>query len=399
MTLLLVVFLFLRNQGDSETLLIKHGLKRLKPELEVHSMKQTPLYQKHQEAGGKLIDFFGWSLPVQYLGILEEHRAVRERAGLFDVSHMGELLVEGPDALDNLQRLVTNDLTRAKDGQAIYSPMCTETGGVIDDLLLYRFSQQRWLLVVNASNTGIDEAWIRDHLSGQVSLLNQSDEIAQLAVQGPPAEQILQQLTDTPLDSVRFFRFVNDLKLAGRPVLLSRTGYTGEDGFECYMDAGHAAFLWDQIMDAGQSSGLTPAGLGARDTLRFEAALPLYGQELTRDISPLEAGLERFVKLQKGPFVGREALQAQQESGVPRRRIGLEMIDRGIPRAHYPVEKDGEEIGQVTSGTFAPTLGKNCAMALLNSSACIAGDEVSVLIRGRSTAARLVELPFYKRGS
>lgn len=361
-------------------------------------MKQTPLYDKHLESGGKIIDFGGWALPVQYQGILEEHEAVRTRAGLFDVSHMGELWLGGPDTLANLQRLVTNDLSRARDGQAVYSPMCMETGGIVDDLLLYRLAEQHWLLVVNAANTDKDEAWIRERLTGQAVLENRSAQTAQLALQGPAAERILQRLTPAALHEIRFYRFLPDVTVADIPVLVSRTGYTGEDGFELYFPADRATELWDRLLEAGRSDGLVPAGLGARDTLRFEAALPLYGQELGPDISPLEAGLDRFVKLEKDDFIGRAALREQQERGVPRRRVGLAMVGRGVPRSHYPVQCcDGQAAGIVTSGTFAPTVKQNLAMALLERPFAEPGRLVDVIIRGKPVPARVIDLPFYSR--
>lgn len=360
-------------------------------------MKQTPLYAKHIEAGSKIIDFGGWALPVQYRGIIEEHETVRQRAGLFDVSHMGELWVEGPDALANLQRLVTNDLSRAKDGQAVYSPMCREDGGVVDDLLLYRVAEERWLLVVNAANTDQDDAWVRERLTGHASLGNRSDETAQLAIQGPLAESILQRLTAVNLADIRFYRFMTEVPVAGIPVLLSRTGYTGEDGFELYFKASDAPRLWDCLLETGQPEGLAAAGLGARDTLRFEAALPLYGQELGPDITPLEAGLDRFVKLDKPDFIGRAALLTQHEKGVSRIRTGLEMIGRGIPRSHYIIQREGRLVGQVTSGTYAPTLQKNLALALLDTSLAVPGQTVDIIIRDKPVKAGVVALPFYSR--
>ena len=360
-------------------------------------MKQTPLYDKHLEAGGKLIDFGGWALPVQYQGILEEHEAVRTRAGLFDVSHMGELWLSGPDTLANLQRLVTNDLGKARDGQAVYSPMCTQTGGIVSDLLHYRLAEQHWLLVVNAANTDKDEAWIRERLTGQVILENRSAQTAQLALQGPAAERILQRLTSVALGEIRFYRFLPEVMVAGVPALVSRTGYTGEDGFELYFAADQAGLLWDRLLEAGQADGLVPAGLGARDTLRFEAALPLYGQELGPDISPLEAGLDRFVKLEKDAFIGRQALLGQQERGVPRRRVGLTMVGRGIARSHFPVEHAGKPVGFVTSGTFAPTVKQSLAMALLDRELADPGQPDDVNIRGKPVTAQVTALPCYSR--
>jgi aminomethyltransferase len=360
-------------------------------------MKKTILFQRHEELGGKMIDFAGWSMPVQYQGIIEEHEAVRRAAGLFDVSHMGEFLAGGPDATRNLQNLVTNDLGRTPVNQAVYSPMCQHDGGTVDDLLLYRLSGQDWLLVVNAANTSQDEAWIRSCLYGDVFLVNKSGETAQLAIQGPKAEPILQSLTDTPLQAIGTYRFLPGISVAGCPALVSRTGYTGEDGFEIYLDPAYALTVWDRLLAAGRPSGLLPAGLGARDTLRFEAGLPLYGQELSREISPLEAGLERFVKLDKGDFIGRDALLRQKEKGLARKRTGLEMIERGVPRSHYQVMDGGADIGFVTSGGYAPTLKKNLAMALLAGGYTQEGTPVDVVIRGQPLRASVTRLPFYQR--
>lgn len=360
-------------------------------------MKQTPLYSKHKELGGQMVDFHGWELPLQYRSITQEHHAVRQKAGLFDVSHMGAFLVQGKNAVDSLQKLVTKDLSPAKDGQAVYALLCMEDGGVIDDLLLYRFSAEDWMLVVNASNRQKDEEWIKDHLDGSTTLTNISDDTVQLALQGPLAEKILQRLTPDDLRSIRFFRFMNHCVIADVPALVSRTGYTGEDGFELYLHASDAPMIWDHILDAGYPEGLVPAGLGARDTLRFEAALPLYGQEIGPDISPLEAGLDRFVQFDKTEFIGKKALLSQREKGLSRFRVGLEMLGRGIPRSRYDVNKEGRTIGQVTSGTYAPSLGKNLAMALIAADQAEIGNKVDVVIRARPVQAQVVALPFYKR--
>jgi aminomethyltransferase len=360
-------------------------------------MKKTPLLSRHQELGGKIAEFGGWAMPIQYQGILAEHLAVRSAAGLFDVSHMGELRIQGPAALDNLQRLVTNDLSRVVINQAIYSPMCAPTGGTVDDLLLYRLAEQDWLLVVNAANIDQDETWIRDHLTGGATLDNASDCTAQLAIQGPQAELILQQLTATPLTAIRAYRFLPDIRLAGWPALVSRTGYTGEDGFEIYLDPADAPALWDTLLAAGRKTGLVPVGLGARDTLRLEAAMPLYGYELSPGITPLEAGLDRFVKLDKTDFIGRDALRRQKENGLARQRVGLEMIDRGIPRSGNEIRQGSRAVGQVTSGSYSPTFRKNIAMAMLDTDQSLAGTILDVVIRSQTLRARVVELPFYSR--
>lgn len=360
-------------------------------------MKQTPLYENHRQLGGKIVDFGGWALPVQYSGILDEHEAVRTKAGLFDVSHMGELLMQGPAAQANLQNLLTNDLAQVQIGQCIYSPMCTPEGGTVDDLLAYRLGETDWLLVVNAANTDKDEAWIRQRLAGNVQMINQTAEYGQLAIQGPRAQSILQRLTGTTLTDIRFYRFRQSVLIDGVPTLVSRTGYTGEDGFEIYLPSSETSRVWDLILNEGQADGLVPAGLGARDTLRFEAALPLYGQELALDITPLEAGLNRFVKLEKSGFIGRNALVSQQEAGLTRRLVGLEMIERGVPRCHYDIQAAGQPAGHVTSGSFSPTLKKNIAMALVESQYTEQGTPLDVIIRGKAAAAQVIALPFYKR--
>ena len=360
-------------------------------------MKQTPLYENHRQLGGKIVDFGGWALPVQYSGILEEHEAVRTRAGLFDVSHMGELLMQGPAAQANLQNLLTNDLSLIQIGQCLYSPMCAPDGGTVDDLLVYRLSEMDWLLVVNATNTDADEAWIRQRLIGNVQMINQSADYGQLAIQGPNAERILQRLADVELGDIRFYRFRQNILIGGVPALVSRTGYTGEDGFEIYLPASETSRVWDRLLEEGQADGLIPAGLGARDTLRFEASLPLYGQELSRDITPLEAGLGRFVKLEKSTFIGREALVSQLAAGVPRHLVGLEMIERGVARCHYEIQAAGQPAGHVTSGSFSPSLKKNIALALVESRYAEPGTPLDVIIRGKAAAAQVIALPFYRR--
>lgn len=380
--------------------------------------KRTPLFPVYKQYGTpRIIDFGGWELPVQFHGIQKEHEAVRQRAGLFDVSHMGEVLVSGKDAQAFLQRLTTNDVSRLEDGQAQYSLMCYEDGGVVDDLLVYRFKEDQYMLVINASNIDKDLAWMQKQQSGAVTLNNISEQTALLALQGPAAGFILSKLTDAPLQELKAFSFLPDVEVGGVTALLSRTGYTGEDGFELYMtcksqdeSAGQSVGqnegkgegpqqLWARIMEAGAEYGLIACGLGARDTLRFEARLPLYGQELSAAISPLEASLGFFVKLDKGDFIGREALLKQKEQGVPRKLVGVEMIDRGIPRSHYPVYADGRRIGEVTTGTQSPTLKQNLGLALIDASYSKPGTEVWVEIREKQLKAVVVKTPFYKRST
>ncbi|MBA4541319.1 MULTISPECIES: glycine cleavage system aminomethyltransferase GcvT [Thermoactinomyces] len=359
-------------------------------------LKKTPLHSVYCEEA-KMVPFGGWEMPVQFSGIKQEHETVRTRAGLFDVSHMGEVLVKGPDALELIQRLTTNDAAKLNVGDAQYSIMCYENGGTVDDLLVYRIGEQEYWLVINAANIEKDVKWILKHRQGDVTVENISDQIAQLALQGPSAETVLQKLTDTDLSEIKFFKFKNDVALAGVKGLVSRTGYTGEDGFEIYLPASDAPKLWQAILEAGKEAGVLPCGLGARDTLRFEARLPLYGQELSETITPIEAGLGFAVKPEKGDFIGREVLAVQKAEGAPRKLVGLEMIDRGIPRTHYPVYHGEEKIGEVTTGTQSPTLKKNVGLALINAEYANPGEEVEVEIRGKRLKAIVVKTPFYKR--
>lgn len=359
-------------------------------------MKKTPLYQKHLDHGGRVIDFSGWALPVQYSGIVEEHKAVREAAGLFDVSHMGEISVTGPGAAEFVYRLVVNDTSRMKPGKVMYTPMCYETGGVVDDLLVYMKAPDDWLLAVNAANTDKDYEWILEQSSGSgAEVKNLSDETAQVALQGPKAETIMRRLTEAPVHELTFYTFMDDVDLGVGRALVSRTGYTGEDGFEIYMPVDIAEKLWDRIMEAGKDEGLLPAGLGARDTLRFEACLPLYGHELEKDITPLEAGLDFTVKLNKTDFIGKEALAKQKEEGLKRKIVGLEMEDKGVPRHGYEVYADGKVVGTVTSGSFAPSLDAYLALALVDTGYTSLGTKLEVDVRGRKKAARVVKKPFY----
>ncbi|RHW38491.1 glycine cleavage system aminomethyltransferase GcvT [Lysinibacillus yapensis] len=361
-------------------------------------LKRTPLFDEYAKYGGKTIDFGGWELPVQFSSIKEEHDAVRHRAGLFDVSHMGEILVEGTDALSYLQYLLSNDISKIEIGSAQYNAMCYENGGVVDDLLVYRLGEQQYLLCVNAANIEKDYEWMKGHVSGDVTIVNQSDEYAQIALQGPLAEEVLQTLTDVDLKSLKYFKFIDNVSVAGNKVLLSRTGYTGEDGFEFYGEPQAIINVWSAILEAGKEKGVVPAGLGARDTLRFEACLPLYGQELSKEISPLEAGIGFAVKLQKSSdFIGKSALASQKENGVPRKVIGIEMVDKGIPRHGYKVYKDGIEIGEVTSGTQSPLTKRNIGLALIDSNFAQLDNEVEIEIRNKRSKAVTCATPFYKR--
>lgn len=363
-----------------------------------NQLLRTPLFESYKEYGGKTIDFGGWELPVQFSSIKAEHEAVRTKAGLFDVSHMGEVFVSGSGALDYLQKLVTNDVSKLKIGQAQYTVMCNEQGGTIDDFLIYKLEEERYLLVVNASNIEKDVAWMEKQQIDNVVIDNQSSNYALLALQGPVAESVLQKLTDESLEEIKFFRFKEHVQVGGEDVLVSRTGYTGENGFEIYGTPEAIQNLWSKILQEGKEDGVVPAGLGARDTLRFEAGLPLYGQELREDISPLEAGLGFVVKVNKEEdFIGKDILVKQKEQGVERKLVGLEMIDKGIPRTGYKVFEGDREIGEVTTGTQSPTLKKNIGFALLSTEFMELGTEVEVEIRAKRLKAKVIATPFYKR--
>jgi len=360
-------------------------------------MKKTPLYEKHIQLKGKMIDFGGWSLPVEYTGIIPEHEAVRTKAGIFDVSHMGEITVKGEDSEKYLQMLLTNDISLLNNNQIAYTAMCYPHGGVVDDLLVYKYSNTDYLLVVNASNTEKDYQWMKENIFGNTEILNVSENYAQLALQGPLAETILQKLTSKNLNEIEFYYFNDNVKVGNIEALVSRTGYTGEDGFELYFAYDKAEEMWDLILEAGKDEGLIPAGLGARDTLRFEASLPLYGHELNENITPLEAGLGFFVKLNKENFIGKEALARQKSEGLQRKIVGFEMIDRGIPRNNYEVYKEGEKIGYVTTGSFSPTLKKNIGLALIDSAYSKEGTEIEILIRNKNSKAKVIKKPFYSK--
>lgn len=344
-----------------------------------------------------MIDFGGWSLPVEYTGIIPEHEAVRTKAGIFDVSHMGEITVKGEDSEKYLQMLLTNDISLLNNNQIAYTTMCYPHGGVVDDLLVYKYSNTDYLLVVNASNTEKDYQWMKENIFGNTEILNVSENYAQLALQGPLAEAILQKLTRKNLNEIEFYYFSDNVKIGNIEALVSRTGYTGEDGFELYFAYDKAEEMWDMILEAGKDEGLIPAGLGARDTLRFEASLPLYGHELDENITPLEAGLGFFVKLNKENFIGKEALAKQKSEGLQRKIVGFEMIDRGIPRNNYEVYAEGKKIGYVTTGSFSPTLKKNIGLALINSAYSKEGTEIEILIRNKNSKAKVIKKPFYSK--
>lgn len=360
-------------------------------------LKRTPLFDVESELGGKMVDFGGWELPVQYSSILEEHKAVRERAGLFDVSHMGEITVAGPQALDFLQKLTCNDVSKLQDGRCQYNGLLYPSAGFVDDILVYQNSPGDYLIVVNASNADKDFEWFREGAKEfDVEVRNVSDQYAQLALQGPASEGILQTLTDLELPAMKYYRFARG-RVDRVEAIVSRTGYTGEDGFEVYVAPEHAADLFRKILAAGKSVEAVPAGLGARDTLRLEAKMALYGNDIDQTTTPLEADLAWIVKLDKGDFFGADVLRREKGEGVRKKLVGFEMVDRGIARHGYPVVDGSEEIGIVTSGTHSPTLKKAIGLAYVPLGKGDVGSELLIMIRGKETKARVVPTPFYKR--
>ena len=362
------------------------------------SLRRTPLYETHRRLGARLVPFAGYEMPVQYDSILAEHHAVRERAGLFDVSHMGQIHLSGPSAPASAERLLTCPVDSLRAGRVRYGLLCQEDGGVVDDVTVYRLADDALFLCVNAANVEKDRDWIRAHAATGTEVDDRSAETALLALQGPASAGILGRLCDAPVATLPRFRFLEG-KLAGRPALVSRTGYTGSDGYELYLAAGDAEALFDALLEAGRAAGLRPAGLGARDTLRLEAALPLYGAELDATTTPLEAGLERFVKLERGGFVGAEALARQRARGLERRLVGFELLGRGVARAGYALAADGAAVGTVTSGGPSPTLGRSIGLGYVPPALAAIGSELAISIRDRRVGARVVDTPFYRRGS
>lgn len=366
------------------------------------SDRKTPLYERHVALGARMVPFAGWTMPVQYSGIINEHRAVRNQAGLFDLGHMGQVDVSGPDALGYLQYVTTNDVSTLGPGEAHYSLLPNEQGGVVDDIIIYRKADgDGFMVVINAANRDKDVAWMHRQRAARqdldVSVVDISDQTGMIAIQGPAAERITQKLTDLDLSAIPYWRWTATT-LGGIDAKLARTGYTGEDGFEFYTALDEIGPLWDALMEAGQDEGVVPVGLGARDTLRLEARMPLYGQELSDKISPLEAGLGWAVKLDKGDFIGREPMAVQKAAGVPRKAVGFKLTERGgSPRTHYPVQVEGKVVGEVTSGAMSPTLGENIGLALVSADAAGVGKPLEVIVRDRPVAAIQVKTPFYKR--
>ncbi len=361
--------------------------------------KKTPLYDEHVKLGGKIVDYAGWFLPVQYEGLIAEHEAVRNKAGLFDVSHMGEIVFKGKEAVNYLDHLLTNDISKMVDNQVVYTIMCYPDGGVVDDLLVYRYTSEEYLLVVNAANIDKDFKWIIDNKKDfNVDIENISDQVGEVALQGPEAQNILQKLTKTDLSAIDAFHLKRNVDIAGVNCMISRTGYTGEDGFEIYTCADGIVAVWNKVLEAGKENGIKPTGLGCRDTLRFEAALPLYGHEISKEVTPLEGGFKFFVKLNKeSDFIGKDALNKQWEAGLTRKVAGFEMVGRGIPRENYEIYKNGKKIGYVTTGYMSPTLKKSIGNALIDINETEMGNEIDIMIRNKPVKAKIISKKFYKR--
>lgn len=360
------------------------------------TLKRTPLFEAHKQLGAKMVPFGGWEMPVQYSGVIDEHQTVRTQVGLFDVSHMGEVEVRGPKALEAVNQLITNDLEKAKDGQALYTAMCREDGGIVDDLVVYRFSREHIFICVNAANRDKDFEWIRTHLGEGAAATNRSDEFAQIAVQGPKAETLVSRFTDTPLSNIAFYHFAEG-QVMGQPAIISRTGYTGEDGFELYVPSALGQELFLALHGKGQDLGVKPAGLGARDSLRLEARMCLYGSDITDHTDPISAGLGWVVKLDKPDFIGKAALSRVKAEGPKQKLVGFEMEGSGIARHGYPILVGGERVGEVSSGTKGPTVDKAIGLGWVGAGHAEPGTELQIEIRGKAVPARVKKGPFYKR--
>lgn len=358
-------------------------------------LRKTPLYEMHKKYNGKIIDFAGFALPIQYKGIIKEHEAVRNVVGLFDVSHMGEIMITGNEAEKFTNYLVVNDVSKITDEQAMYTPMCYTDGGTVDDVLVYRYSLNKFMLVVNGANVDKDYEWIlKQSENFEVDVKNISNDIAQIAIQGPKAVKVMESITDENINDIKYYRFKSHVNIKGTDCLVSRTGYTGEDGFELYIPKEHAITIWETLMEVGQLYDIQPAGLGCRDTLRFEAGLPLYGNELSESINPIEAGLGMFVKLDKDDFIGKQALRTYKEN--PKRKlVGFELLDKGVPRHGYTVENEqDEEIGYVTTGYKSPTLNKNIGFALIDASFGGLNQIINIKIRKNTVKAKIIKKRF-----
>jgi aminomethyltransferase len=362
-------------------------------------MKRTPLYDRHMEAGARMIGFGGWEMPVQYTGVIEEHRTTRQAAGLFDICHMGEILVTGAGSFELLQMVMSRDLAPQKTGKMRLSVMTTPGGGIIDDLTVYKFSEERYVVVTNAVTREKDYKWLLENKSAlgitDVSIRDITEKVGKLDLQGPCAQPILQRITKCSLDDIKYYSFL-ETEVDSMPAVISRSGYTGEDGFEIYVAGSVVERIWDIILEEGRPSGLKPVGLGARDTLRLEAGLMLYGNEMDESVTPLEVAYSWVPNLEK-EFIGRDALTQQKEKGLSKKLVGFEMIDRGIARHGYKIVEGDRDIGEVTSGSMTPTLNKAVGMAFVPANYIEPGTEITIRIRENLARAQVVQLPFYKR--
>jgi glycine cleavage system T protein (aminomethyltransferase) len=360
------------------------------------ALRKTALNETHRKMGAHMVPFGGWDMPLEYSGIVAEHMAVRTAVGLFDVSHMGEIEINGQDALRLIQKVTCNDASRLAVNQAQYSGLMNDRGGLVDDLLVHKLADDHYLLCVNASRREADFAWITRHNETSAAVRNTSDDYTQLALQGPRARQVLQPLTTVDLGSLKYYWFAHG-KVCGTESLVARTGYTGEDGFEIYLPVSESERLWSALLDAGKQEGILPCGLGARNTLRLEAGMLLYGHDMNEDTTPFEANLGWITKLEKGPFLGSDILKRQSQEGVRKRLVGFEMIDRGIARDDAPVWVDEREVGKVTSGSYVPFLKRAIGLAYVPSELVNPGQRIQVEIRGNKVAAQVVKSPIYKR--
>tara|TARA_Y100000031_G_C8251633_1_gene400792 strand:- start:6321 stop:7487 length:1167 start_codon:yes stop_codon:yes gene_type:complete len=357
-------------------------------------VRKTPLAEVHKNLGATMVDFAGWYMPMQYTSVIDEHTTTRTKAGLFDICHMGEFIVKGKGSFNFLQKMAVNDLNKLTVGKAIFNILCYENGTVIDDLFIYKLKENEYMIVVNACNIQKDLEWLKKHKGNfEVEINDVSDQTAKLDLQGPLSEKILRKLTSAELP--KRFHFI-ETELSEIRTIISRTGYTGEDGFEFYFPAENAEKIWTEILDAGEEYGIKPIGLGARDTLRIEACYPLYGHETNDKITPIEVGLGWLVKTEKEDFIGKEILKKQKEHGTERILVVFEMVDRGIARENYEIFANNEKIGHVTSGTFSPTFRKSLGMALIKKPFSEIGNELNIKIKGKLHKAKIVKRPFYE---
>ncbi len=360
-------------------------------------LKKTPFYKYHIENGAKMVPFAGYNMPVQFSGITQEHLAVRENVGLFDISHMGEFDITGPDALDFIQKMTVNDASELQEGDIQYSCMCYEDGGIVDDFLVYRLSD-RYMMVVNAANIKKDYDWLKSHLEGNVKLINRSDDYGLLAVQGPNAGKVVNEITDEDVDAIKYYNSAV-VTIVGHKVFLSRTGYTGEDGFEIYIETEAADDIWEAVNNSGKKYEMQHIGLGARDTLRLEMKMALYGNDIDKSTTPIEAGLSFIVKLDKGDFIGKSAIEKQKKEKPDRKLVCIVLEGRAFPRKGYPIISNEEKVGEVTSGTFSPSLKQPIALGYVPRGISKSGNQVDILIRDKKFSAEIIKPPFYKKGS